>query len=112
MKICFLSLSSYLVLARKNLGYAGGAEVEQVHLAKELVSHGYDVSFVTYRYGRNQTENVGGTKVIKTYEREKIDQISVYQNTCPSGLPLNKQTPILTFTKQDQQECFFKGERK
>jgi len=77
MKVCFLSLNSYPVLTGKNLGYAGGAEVEQVHLGRELVTKGYDVCFVTYRHGQNQIENVEGIKVIKTYDREKAAQISV-----------------------------------
>ncbi|MEM2129068.1 MAG: glycosyltransferase family 4 protein [Candidatus Bathyarchaeia archaeon] len=77
MKICFLSLNSYPLLTGKNLGYVGGAEVEQVHLARELLDHGYDVYFITYHYGLNRIENVDGIKVIKTYEREKSDQISV-----------------------------------
>jgi len=76
MKICFLSLNSYPVLTGKNLGYAGGAEVEQVHLGRELATKGYDVCFVTYRHGLNQTENVGGIKVIKTYEREKAGEMN------------------------------------
>jgi len=76
MKICFLSLNSYPLLTGKNLGYAGGAEVEQVHLGRELVTKGYDVCFVTYLHGRNQSENVGGIKVIKTYERGKAGEIN------------------------------------
>lgn len=71
MKICFLSLNSYPLLTGKNLGYVGGAEVQQVHLGKELATKGYDVCFVTYRHGQNQMENVDGIKVIKTYDREK-----------------------------------------
>ena len=67
------------MLTGKNLGYAGGAEVEQVHLGKELVAHGYDVCFVTYRYGLNQIENVDGVKIIKTYDREKASEIPVLQ---------------------------------
>ncbi|MHA1833651.1 MAG: glycosyltransferase family 4 protein [Candidatus Baldrarchaeia archaeon] len=77
MKICFLSLNSYPMLTGKNLGYAGGAEVQQVHLGRELVIKGYNVCFVTYLYGRKQIENVDGIKIIKTYNREKAAQISV-----------------------------------
>ena len=76
MKISFLSLNSYPMLTGKNLGYTGGAEVEQVHLSRELVTKGYDVCFVTYRHGQNRIENVGGIKVIKTYEREKAGEIN------------------------------------
>ena len=73
MKMCFLSLNSYPFLTGINLGYAGGAEVQQVHLGKELANRGYDVCFVTYRHGKNQIENVHGIEIVKTYEREKAD---------------------------------------
>jgi glycosyltransferase involved in cell wall biosynthesis len=77
MKLCFLSLNSYPTLTEKNLGYAGGAEVEQVHLAKELVRRGYTVCFVTYYYGRSQIENIDGIDIIKTYDRQKSSDVSV-----------------------------------
>ena len=97
MKICFLSLNSYPVLTGKNLGYAGGAEVEQVYLGRELVTKGYDVYFVTYLHGRNQIENVDGIKVIKTYERKKADQISV----------LLKYTSIWSSLKKANADIYF-----
>jgi len=79
MRICFLSLSSYPMLTGKNLGYAGGAEVEQVSLARALVAYGYDVCFITYRHGPNQIEDINGIMIIKTYERDKADKMSVLQ---------------------------------
>jgi len=54
-----------------NTGYTGGAEVEQVCLAKALLTQGFDVSFVTYHHGRDRVENVNSVEVIKTYERDK-----------------------------------------
>jgi glycosyltransferase involved in cell wall biosynthesis len=67
-------------LTKKNLGYVeGGAEVEQVSLARELIAQGYDVSFVTYSHGGRQIEDVDGINIIKTYERDKSDKISVLQ---------------------------------
>lgn len=78
MKLCFLSLNAYPVLAGENFGYAGGAEVEQVYLARELINHGYDISFVTYRCGSKQIENIDGIKVIETYEREKATNTSIF----------------------------------
>jgi len=70
-------LNSYPILTGRDLGYVGGAEVEQVCLAKELVAQGYDVSFVTYRYGPNQVENVNGIEIIKTYESQKAGRTNV-----------------------------------
>lgn len=74
MKICFLSLNSYPMLTGKNLSYAGGAEVEQVHLGMELKALGYEVCFVTYRHGLKQTEYMDGIEIIPTYNREKADK--------------------------------------
>lgn len=76
MKICFLSLLSYPLLTGKNLGYTGGAEVEQVHLGTELVAQGHSVCFVTYYYGQEQIENVSGIEIVKTYDREKASEIN------------------------------------
>lgn len=97
MKVCFLALNSYPMLTGKNLGYAGGAEVEQVHLGKELVAHKYDVCFVTYRYGHNQIENVDGVKIIKTYDREKASEIHVLQ----------KYMSILSTLKKANADIYF-----
>lgn len=76
MKICFLSLNSYPLLAGKNSGYVGGAEVEQVHLARELVAFGYDVYFVVYGIGPSRTEKLTGINAIATYEREKAEKMN------------------------------------
>ena len=67
------------MLTNKNLGYAGGAEVEQVSLAKELVTYGYDVSFVTYSHGNRETEKADGITIIKTYERDEASKLSIFQ---------------------------------
>jgi glycosyltransferase involved in cell wall biosynthesis len=79
-KICFVSLSSYPTLASKNLGYAGGAEVNQVLLARELLKYGFDISFVADSEGqhdRGSVENIGGIKVIKTYSAADTAQFSL-----------------------------------
>lgn len=83
MKICFLSLDSYPVLAKNNWGFAGGAEVEQVDLGLELVKLGYEVSFITYKHGEYNLEKIRGVQVIKTYERvnsSKISQIKKFSS--------------------------------
>ncbi len=76
MKICFLSLNSYPILAEEDLGYSGGAEVEQVILGKELLSKGYNICFVTYDCGIDQKNMIGGIEVIKTYDRIKSSQMN------------------------------------
>jgi len=97
MKICFLSLNSYPVLAEKNLGSAGGAEVEQVSLAKELVSYGYDVSLVTYDYGQKHLDNVGKIRVIKTYRREKASEMNSFMKFAYIWKALRKANADLYF---------------
>ncbi|MFC1907291.1 glycosyltransferase family 4 protein [Chloroflexota bacterium] len=71
-KICFVSLSSYPILVEKNMGTAGGAEVQQVFLAKELVKRNHEVSFITYSDGQASIEYIEGIKVIKVYKRENV----------------------------------------
>lgn len=76
-KVCFVSLSSYPTLTEKNLGYVGGAEVQQVFLAKELVKHSYKVSFITYGDEQTSTEYVGDIEVIKVYRQEDASRLSL-----------------------------------
>jgi glycosyltransferase involved in cell wall biosynthesis len=48
-KVCFVSLGSLpLLTSNQNLLYAGGAELKQIQLAKELVKQQYIVSFVVH----------------------------------------------------------------
>jgi glycosyltransferase involved in cell wall biosynthesis len=76
-KLCFVSLSSYPLLGGENLGYVGGAEVQQVLLAKELVKHNYKVTFITYSDGQPSAERVGDIEVIKVYKREDVTSLSL-----------------------------------
>lgn len=55
-KVCFISLNAYVLLTQKNLGFTGGAELQQVLLAKELSKRGFDVSFVTFDFCQNEIE--------------------------------------------------------
>lgn len=64
-KICFVSLMAYPYLTQKNTGTAGGAELQQVLLAKELAKDGFDVSFVVYDPGQKPLEIVEGIKIFK-----------------------------------------------
>lgn len=80
IKLCFVSLSAYPTLANKNLGYAGGAEANQVLLARELAKRGFDVSFVTDSEGRHDrggVEDIGGITVIKTYSCADTPKLSL-----------------------------------
>ena len=64
-KICFFSLDAYSYLTQKDTGTAGGAELQQVLLAKELVRRGFDISFIVDDYGQKSVEFVNGIKIFK-----------------------------------------------
>lgn len=49
-KICFVSLNSYPLLVEKATGSYGGSEVQTTLLAKELLNHGFEVTFITYNF--------------------------------------------------------------
>lgn len=74
--VCFLALNTYPILTGRNLGFTGGAEVQQVWLSRELMKRGYDVSFVTYHHGGADIEYVDGVRIIKTYPRTIATQLS------------------------------------
>jgi glycosyltransferase involved in cell wall biosynthesis len=78
LKICFLALDAYPILTDKNLGSAGGAEVEQVSLAHELVNLGIDVSMVTYNYGLDCSKEVDGIEIFPTYSRSLHKKLTVF----------------------------------
>jgi glycosyltransferase involved in cell wall biosynthesis len=77
VKVCFLSLSAYPTLTNKNLGYAGGAEVEQICLGQELTNHGFDVCFVTYSSGHKLNENASKIEIIETYNRNRASKLNI-----------------------------------
>ena len=70
IKLCFVALGAYPLLAGRDMGFAGGSSVQQVLLAEELVKHNFDVSFITYTNGQEHIEDIGSIRVIKVYKRE------------------------------------------
>ena len=66
-KICFIALSAYPLLARKNLGHVIGPDVYQVLLANELLKHNFEISFITYNEGGPHVEHLNRIEVIKIY---------------------------------------------
>lgn len=75
-KICFVSLNSYPILKKKNLGYVGGAEIQQVELGKELNKRGYEISFITYGKDRDNIEKIDGIEIIPAYDRGESNNLS------------------------------------
>ncbi|MDO8480154.1 MAG: glycosyltransferase family 4 protein [Candidatus Rokubacteria bacterium] len=66
--ICFVAPNAYSALSgRGDVAHIGGAERQQVLLAKELVQRGYRVSFVVLDHGQPDAEDIHGIHVFKCY---------------------------------------------
>lgn len=65
-KMCFNALATYPLLSQVDLGFIGGAELQQVLIGKELAKNGYDVSFVVFDHGQEPFEIIDGIKIYKT----------------------------------------------
>jgi len=72
-KICFVSLGSLpLLTLNENLRYAGGAELKQVLIARELVKRKYIVSFIVHNEkNHEQTNSFDDIIMVKSYQRSK-----------------------------------------
>ena len=68
-KICFCALNAYPLLAKSNFEFIGGAELQQVLIAKELAKNGYDVSFVVFDEGQKPLELVDGISIYTSVKR-------------------------------------------
>ena len=77
-KICFVSLGSYPLLTARNMGIAGGAEVDQVLLARGLTGLGFNICFVTYGYGQATVEHINDIEVIKVYSGENVSRLNLF----------------------------------
>ena len=72
LRLCFVALRAYgLLSARPDIRHQGGAERQQLLLARELVRLGHSVSFVTYDHGQPDGETVQGVRVFKAYRPER-----------------------------------------
>jgi glycosyltransferase involved in cell wall biosynthesis len=76
LKICFLSLNSYHLLTGRGLAHTGGAEVQQVELAKELQKKGFKIYFITYTTDHNRNEMVNGINIVPVYDRKESNKLS------------------------------------
>ena len=68
IKICFVALTAYPLLAGKNADNIIGPDVHQVILAKELIKHDFKITFITYNEGGEPVEYINGMEVIKIHE--------------------------------------------
>ncbi|WP_374357636.1 glycosyltransferase family 4 protein [Pseudoduganella danionis] len=63
-----LALTAYPVLAgRRDLRELGGAQVQQVMIARALVRAGIAVTFICMDYGQPEEEWIDGIRVLRTY---------------------------------------------
>lgn len=68
IKICFVALDAYPLLAGKNPKSVLGPDVHQVILAKELIKHGFKIIFITYNEEGAPVDYINGIKVIKIHK--------------------------------------------
>ena len=67
--VCFVALKCYGHLTGKDVGRSiGGAEVQQVMMARWLSQNGFRVSFITFDHGQMDAEDTDGITVYKTYD--------------------------------------------
>jgi len=68
MRICFVAPFGYPVLAGDaSVPVAGGAEVQQSFIARELARRGHDVSMISMDFGQAEGELVHGVRLIKMH---------------------------------------------
>jgi glycosyltransferase involved in cell wall biosynthesis len=66
MRICFVAPLGYPVLAGdRRIPVAGGAEVQQSFIARELARRGHEVSMVSMDFGQTEGERVHGVRLLK-----------------------------------------------
>jgi glycosyltransferase involved in cell wall biosynthesis len=69
--ICFISFEAYPLI--KNIpGNVGGAELQQVLLARELADRGYNVYFVVFDYGQPNIEVINKIYIYKTFSKKEL----------------------------------------
>ncbi|HEM46525.1 MAG TPA: glycosyltransferase family 1 protein [Alphaproteobacteria bacterium] len=67
MKVCFFSPTAYAYFEPSSDSWAGGAETQQVLLARHMVHRGVDVSFIVGDHGQPEVERHGEITVIKSF---------------------------------------------
>jgi len=68
LKVCFFSPIAGSYFFPDNYQRTGGAELQQVLIAKYMVNKGIDVSFIIGDYGQNEIEVIDGIKVIRSFK--------------------------------------------
>ncbi len=67
MKVCFFSPTAYSYFNPEGSEWAGGAETQQILIARHMASRGIDVSFIVGDHGQPEVEIFDGITVIKSF---------------------------------------------
>jgi len=68
MRITFVSPPLYAMFTRPDLRFAGGAEFQQLSMARWMRDHGHDVSFVVGDFGQDECETAEGFEFYRAFE--------------------------------------------
>ena len=67
--ICFVSLHAWPVLSgNRDIGFVGGAEVQQCHIARGLAARGYQISMLCLDYGQPALVEIDGIRVHRLFK--------------------------------------------
>lgn len=67
MKVCFFAPTAYAYFKPDAVTWAGGAETQQVLVARRMVERGIDVSFIVGDYGQPPVETVDGIRLVRSF---------------------------------------------
>jgi len=66
-KICFISRQAYPYISKKNYNSAGGSELQETLLAKELLKRGNNSSFIVGDYRQDNYTKIDGLEIYKGF---------------------------------------------
>ncbi len=69
--ICFISFYAYPTLADSKDTITGGAEYQQIELAKYLVRKNYNISFIVGDFGQKKLESINDIKVYRVFNPKR-----------------------------------------
>jgi glycosyltransferase involved in cell wall biosynthesis len=70
--VCFVAINAYPLLAGdQEIPVVGGAELQQIIIAKELVKRGHPVSMVCLDFGQPDNVVIDGIRVLKAYRPDE-----------------------------------------
>lgn len=66
--VCFVAHNAYPVMARhREIAFAGGAEVQQCLIARELANRGHRVTMICTDFGQTEGEEIDGVRQLRMY---------------------------------------------